>query len=118
MSYEYEKYITTPDKVKECINIFGVAIVKGVLDETEIKDMKDGMWSYLERTTQNFEKPIKKDDPSSWVEYQKLYPKHSMLLQQYQVGHHQFCWDVRQNPKVVDIFSKIWSTLERSFNKF
>ena len=79
-------------------------------DDSEINNMRDGMWSYLEHTTQNFDIPIKKDNPSTWVEYQKLYPKHSMLLQQYQVGHHQMCWDVRQNPKVVDTFSKIWST--------
>ena len=108
--YEYEKYITTPDKVKNYIETFGVAIVPSILDVSEIKNMRDGMWSYLEHTTQNFDIPIKKDNPSTWVEYQKLYPKHSMLLQQYQVGHHQMCWDVRQNPKVVDIFSKIWST--------
>jgi ectoine hydroxylase-related dioxygenase (phytanoyl-CoA dioxygenase family) len=110
MSYEYEKYICPPDKVKEWVDQYGVAVVKGVLDKDEIKDMRDGMWSYLEHTTQKFEKPIKKDDPSSWVEYQKLYPKHSMLLQQYQVGHSKFVWNIRENPRVVDIFSKIWST--------
>ena len=74
MSYEYEKYICSPEKVKEWVDQYGVAVVKGVLDKDEIKDMRDGMWSYLEHTTQRFEKPIKKDDPSSWVEYQKLYP--------------------------------------------
>ena len=52
MNYEYEKYICSPDKVKEWVDIFGVAIVKGVLDRDEIKDMRDGMWSYLENTTQ------------------------------------------------------------------
>ena len=108
MSYEYDKYITTPEKVKSFVELFGVAIVKGVLDDSEINNMQEGMWSYLEHTTQKFDKPIKKDDPSSWVEYQKLYPKHSMLLQQYGVGQHQFCWDVRQNPKVVDIFYDNW----------
>ena len=72
--------------------------------------MRNGMWSYLEHVTQKFERPIKRDDRTTWVEYQKLYPKHSMLLQQYQVGHHPFVWQVRQNPKVVDIYSKIWST--------
>ena len=110
MAYEYEKYITGPDKVKDTIDVFGVAIVPKILDETEVKNMQDGMWSYLEHTTQKFETPIDKNNPSSWVEYQKLYPKHSMLLQQYQVGHHPFVWQIRQNPKVVDIYSKIWST--------
>ena len=31
-----------------------------------------------------------------------------MLLQQWQVGHSQFIWDLRQNEKVCDVFSKIW----------
>ena len=110
MKYEYEKYVCTPEKVKEWVDQFGVGIVKGVLDKDEVHKMRNGMWSYLEHVTQKFERPIKRDDRTTWVEYQKLYPKHSMLLQQYQVGHHPFVWQVRQNPKVVDIYSKIWST--------
>lgn len=108
MSYEGEKYHTTPEGIKETIAKYGVAIVPSVLDEGEISLMRDGMWDYLEHVTQNFEKPMSRDDSKTWVEYLKLYPKHSMLLQQYGVGQSQFVWDVRQNEKVVDIFSKIW----------
>jgi len=110
MSYEGEKYHTTPEGIKETIAKYGVAIVPSVLDEGEISLMRDGMWDYLEHVTQNFEKPMSRDDSKTWVEYLKLYPKHSMLLQQYGVGQSQFVWDVRQNEKVVDIFSKIWET--------
>ena len=31
-----------------------------------------------------------------------------MLVQHWGVGHAQVSWDLRQNPKIVDIFSKIW----------
>jgi hypothetical protein len=109
MSYEYEKYLTTPENVKETVLKYGAAIVPSVLDESEIKDMQNGMWSYLEHTTQNFQRPIDRNDSKTWVEYLKLYPKHSMLLQQYQVGHSQFVWNIRQNTKVVNTFSQIWS---------
>ena len=108
MSYEGEKYHTTPEGIKETIEKYGVAVVPSVLDEEGLKGMRDGMWDYLEQVTQNFDKPISRDDSKSWVEYLKLYPKHSMLLQQYGVGQAQFVWDLRQNEKVVDIFSKIW----------
>ena len=37
-----------------------------------------------------------------------LFGLHSMLIQHWGIGHSQFNWDLRQNPKVVDIFSKIW----------
>ena len=108
MSYEGEKYNTSPEGIKATIEKYGVAVVPSVLDEEELKGMRDGMWDYLEHVTQNFDKPIGRDDSKSWVEYLKLYPKHSMLLQQYGVGRNQFVWDLRQNEKVVDIFSKIW----------
>jgi hypothetical protein len=110
MAYEYEKYVTTPEKLKETIDTYGVGIIPDVLNESEIEDMKNGMWDYLEHVTQNFEKPISRNDEKTWVEYVKMFPKHSMLLQQYGVGHSQFVWDVRQNPKVVDTFSKLWET--------
>lgn len=111
MSYEYDKYVTTPDKLKETIERYGVGIIPDVLNQDEILNMRDGMWDYLEHISQNFEKPISRNDSTTWVEYvRKLYPKHSMLLQQYGVGHSQFVWDIRQNEKIVSIFSKLWDT--------
>ena len=31
-----------------------------------------------------------------------------MLIQYHSVGHAQVSWDVRQNPKIVDIFAHFW----------
>ena len=39
-----------------------------------------------------------------------MYPKHSMLIQHWSIGHAQFIWDVRTNLKVIEPFEKIWST--------
>jgi len=111
--YENEKYITTPDKLKETIEKYGVAIIPDVLNTDEIKDMRDGMWDYLEHITQTFETPMSRDDPKTWVEYIKLYPKHSMLLQNYGIGHAQFVWNLRQNEKVADIYAKLWDTTKQ-----
>ena len=107
MSYEYEKYISMPDKVGETIDHYGVAIVRNVLDESEITNMNTGMWDYLEHVTQKFAIPMDRNEKDTWIEYLKLYPKHSMLLQQYGIGHAQYIWDIRQNPKVVNIFSEL-----------
>ena len=108
-TYEGEKYITTPENCKEMIEKYGVAIIPNILNNDEIIQMNNGMWDYLEYITQKFITPISRNHNETWVEYLKLYPKHSMLLQQYGVGHSQFVWDIRQNPKVVNIFSKIWN---------
>lgn len=110
MKYEFEKYKTNPRDLKKTIDKYGVGIITNVLNEKEINNMRNGMWDYLEHITQKFELPIDRDNSKTWKEYLKLFPKHSMLLQQFQIGHAQFCWDIRQNPKIVNIFSKIWDT--------
>ena len=72
MSYEGEKYHTTPEGLKGTIEKYGVAVIPGILDEGELLSMRGGMWDYLEHISQNFEKPISRDDSKTWVEYLKL----------------------------------------------
>jgi ectoine hydroxylase-related dioxygenase (phytanoyl-CoA dioxygenase family) len=105
-----QKYITTKENLRKTIDKYGVAIIENVLNDDEITAMRSGMWEYLEHITQKFEKPMTRNDQNSWKEYTKLYPKHSMLLQQWGIGHAQFIWDLRQNEKIVDIFSTLWNT--------
>ena len=107
--YRHDDYVVgNAGEVRDKISKYGVAIVENVLNDNEIKKMNDGMFDYLEHITQNFEIPITRDNEDSWREYSKLYPKHSMLLQNWEVGHSQFIWDIRQNSKVCDVFSNIW----------
>ena len=96
----------TKETLRETLERDGVAVIPGVLDDCDA--MVSGMWDYLEHVSQKWEKPIKRDDESTWREFYKLYPKHSMLLQHYDVGHAQSSWDVRQNPKIVEIFQHFW----------
>jgi hypothetical protein len=108
--YEYERYIATPDNVMETIEKYGVAIVPNLLNEHECDKMSTGMWETLEDITQMWTQPISRDNPESWKNIRDLFPLHSMLIQHWTIGHAQFIWDLRQNPKCVDIFSKIWDT--------
>ena len=107
-NYEDSKYYTTKEKLKQTIERYGVAIIPNVINHNECKDMTDGMWDYLEHITQTWPTPISRRNLSSWREFYKLYPKHSMLLQHHNVGHMQTIWDMRQHPKIVDIFSYFW----------
>ena len=106
--YEFEKYIASIDDVKIILDTYGVAIIPNVLNEEECSEMNEGMWNTLEHLTENWEKPIKKDNPDSWREMRNLYPTHSMLIQNWSVGHAQYVWNIRQNPKVIEIFAKLW----------
>lgn len=108
--YTFSKYKCDLDNIKEKLNLYGVAIVPNVLDNKECENMKVGMWDYLETITSNLNKPINRNDIKSWKTFKELYPKHSMLLQQWSIGHAQFIWNVRTNPKVIEPFEKIWNT--------
>ena len=106
--YEYKKYITDPEHVTETIEKYGVAIIPGVLDEEECTDMVDKIWDFFERLTSSWENPIHRKNKESWRGFYSLYPKHSMLFQNWCTGHSQASWDVRQNEKVVQVYSHIW----------
>jgi len=109
-NYEYTKYnCENVSQVMEMLRNYGVAIMPNVLTPEECQAMRTGMWDYLECITSNFKNPINRDDPTTWKEMRHLYPKHSMLIQQWSIGHAQFIWDLRQNPKIANIFSLIWN---------
>ena len=108
MSYEGVKYFTTPQNIKETLDTYGVAIIPSILCDQESDAIVQGTWQYLEHITQKWEIPIKQEDTKTWLQFYKLFPIHSMLLQYWQVGHAQVSWDVRQNPKVVDIYAQLY----------
>lgn len=102
--YEYDKYVTNINNISNILNQYGVAIIPNILNQQECDAMKQGMWNYLETITANLPIPMKKDKPKSWKSFKELYPKHSMLIQHWSIGHAQFIWDIRTNPKVIEPF--------------
>jgi ectoine hydroxylase-related dioxygenase (phytanoyl-CoA dioxygenase family) len=97
----------TREDVRDVLEADGVAIVAGVLDPTECRHLQDGMWACLEHISSSWATPIRRDDRRTYREFFNLFPTHGMLLQHW-VGHAQASWDVRQNPKVVDVFRAIY----------
>jgi ectoine hydroxylase-related dioxygenase (phytanoyl-CoA dioxygenase family) len=108
--YEYEKYKTTKEGLMTTIEEYGVAIIPSVLNENECNEIIDGLWDYFEHITKEWEVKINRNDKKTWREIYKLYPLHSMLFQYWSAGHTQVSWNVRQNPKMVDIFANLWKT--------
>lgn len=106
--YEFEKYVCTKETLEETIKMYGVAIIPSVLDEVECEKMVSEMWDFLEHISSEWAIPINRNDDKTWREFYKLFPLHSMLLQHFGVGHAQASWNLRQNPKIVDIFAHFW----------
>lgn len=108
--YEFNKYCATMESANQVLEKYGVAIIPGLLDESETQRMRDGMWNYLEHITRKFSVPMDRGNPTTWKVFKTLYPSHSMLLQHWGVGHSQMLWDLRQNPKIYNIFAKLYET--------
>lgn len=104
-----DKYIASPSTLKSILSEYGVAIVPGVLNSDECDKMMSDMWDYLEHITANMAVPIKRTDSKTWSTYRELWPKHSMLLQHWNIGQSQLVWNVRQNPRVIAPFEVIWN---------
>ena len=105
---EYKENYCSIDQAHEKVTTDGYCVIKDILNNEEIDNAKDDLWNTLNKITRNFKNPIKKSDPRSWKTYLELKPIHSMLLQNCEIGHAQFFWDIRQNKNVIDVFSKIW----------
>jgi hypothetical protein len=103
--YEYDKYVTNKNNLKQTLEQYGVAIIPHVLNKQECQTMLDGMWQSFEHITQQWEKPIQKNNYDS---FKLLYPLHNQLYQRYTLTHSQYYWDIRQNEKIVDLFSTLW----------
>jgi ectoine hydroxylase-related dioxygenase (phytanoyl-CoA dioxygenase family) len=69
--------------------------------------MLNGMFKFFENITNSWKVPFKQNNPKTWESFYKLMPLHSMLIQHWGVGHAQVSWDIRQNPKIVEIYSKL-----------
>lgn len=104
----YKSYISTTENMMENLENNGVVVIPDILNEAEIEKMRSGIWDTLEYKTSYFDVPLDRNNVDTWDTWFDLNPGKDMLLQTFNIGQSQFLWDVRQNPKVVDVFSKIW----------
>jgi phenylpropionate dioxygenase-like ring-hydroxylating dioxygenase large terminal subunit len=105
-----ENYFCTLDTVKDKLSQYGIAMVPNILTQEECELMKEGAWDWLEYVTTDCPIPMDRTNPASWKTFKELYPKHSMLIQQWSIGHAQFIWNLRTNPKILHVFERIWNT--------
>lgn len=101
-----EQYIATKETLKTILEEYGVAIIPNVLNEQEISDFKKGANEFFKHVSQEWENPINIYDNTK--SFYDLYPSHGMLIQHWNIGHTQFVWNIRENEKIVEIFSHFW----------
>jgi len=74
----------------------GYCVIPNVLSNREVEDAKDLFYKW-QKTIPNHDKIHNQIDPHG------IYKFHN-------VGHQEHAWAIRTNPKVVDVFKKIWNT--------
>jgi len=109
MESEFEKYQTDKNNFKSKLEEYGVAIIPNVLDDEECREIVSGIWDFLEYISKIWEKPLNRNDKDTWREFYELYPLHGMLLKNWNIGHADISWKIRQNPKILEIFSILWN---------
>lgn len=110
---KYKEFYTTPDKLKKFLKKHGVAVIKKIINDEEIKKMRKGMWKTLKHLTKKFDVTIKKRKKDTWRSFYELFPLHSMLMQHHSIGHAQFVWDIRQNEKITNIYANLWGEIDK-----
>jgi len=109
LNYGNEGYVSKDvDEVLKIMKDKGVSMLFNVLNEEECKAMNDGMWDTAEHLTSGLKIPIKRDDTNTYNSIFDLGLKHGGLIQHHQWAHAQYVWDVRQNPKVAEVYKKLY----------
>ena len=106
---EYKEEYCSIDNIIEKLKRDGVAVIPDIINEENIIKYQKDMWNTLYKLTHKLDKPIKEFDKSTWRTFFELYPLHSMMLHQWNIGHSKLSWDIRQEYGVINVFSKIWN---------
>lgn len=95
------------EDIVKCVMKHGFAIMEDILNQNECKNMRDGAWSFFESVS----KLLKRNDQDSWSYIFDLCPTRDMLYQCWGIGQAQYLWDIRQNPKIISIYRRIWNSI-------
>lgn len=108
LPFKYTNDGLITDNVEKALGIVrdkGVAVLTSRLSDEECFALNDQMWEALEETSHG---EIKQDDQESYSKITRLLStKHGGLIQNY-MGHAQYIWDVRSNPKVMEFYRKLY----------
>lgn len=98
------------EEVPDLLNEQGFAIIEDFrLSEETCETYKNEVWQALENIMED-ENKILRDDVSTYQNYFKILPLHSMMLQHYGFGQLKSVWDARE--KATPIFSYLWNVSE------
>ncbi|KAI8244478.1 hypothetical protein K4K55_005035 [Colletotrichum sp. SAR 10_96] len=94
----------------------GYAVVKNAIDPAKARQYQQRAFAWLK----SFDTALDLNDPSTWIDENLPVQSKINSFEKYAATHERFIWEARQEPGVLDAFSKIWGTDELfvSFDSF
>jgi hypothetical protein len=89
------------------LNEFGYAIIPDILTLDECIYYRNQIWDELKYVSNN---KFDHTNIETWSNFELFKPSYSMLLHHFSLGHIQPIWNLRQHPKIYNVFENIWST--------
>ncbi|KAL2207085.1 phytanoyl-CoA dioxygenase [Sarocladium strictum] len=87
----------------------GYAVVPSVISKEKAKAYQGSAFEWL-KSFDNSELDL--DKPSTWTPENLPFVSEINTFNYYGVVHERFMWDIRLEPRVIDVFAKLWGTDE------
>ena len=85
----------------------GYCVIPQILSTHEAEIFYQRVWhEYIEKAWPS----CRMDDRSNWKESFPMHNKYGIFVGP--AGHTQVMWDLRQDPRIVDVFAQIWNTYD------
>ncbi|OMJ69820.1 hypothetical protein SteCoe_32361 [Stentor coeruleus] len=100
----YKRFDCLASDIEQQLENHGVAVVQ-IFSPSECENFRNRAWADFSRLIN-----LQKDDPNTYKNLKALSPIRSMLLKNNPLVHLQWVWDIRQDPRIVEIFASLWNT--------
>lgn len=108
--FDTQYQANTKEEIFDRLNRYGICYIPDVLNDQERLNMISGTWDFFEHVTKNELTPISRSDPQTWSSFDILSAGLGMIYHYWNVGHSQHLWDIRQNNKLLQIYSELYDT--------
>lgn len=98
----YKNYECSIENVRNQIESIGIAVVQ-VFQASDCSEFRSRAWADMKRLIN-----MSPDDPKSYPNLNKVSEPGSMIIRHIPLGHLQWVWDIRQDPRVAEVFAAIW----------
>ncbi|KII95905.1 hypothetical protein PLICRDRAFT_96719 [Plicaturopsis crispa FD-325 SS-3] len=92
---------------RDDLAVNGFAVIKSVVTPEKAQTYCDRAYQWIE----NWGLGFKRDDPSTWTA-DKIPVVRKGGMFHHSIGQEAFLWDLRQEPKLIEAFAKLWGTDE------